>query len=50
MNGKHLEQIEAAYQGWFSSTNLGDGGIWEDQDEDGQTKNILSFKETDLKT
>jgi hypothetical protein len=27
-----------------SSTNYGDGGTWEDQDEDGQTKNILSFK------
>jgi hypothetical protein len=29
---------------------LGDGGIWEDQDEDGETRNTLSFKGTDLKT
>jgi hypothetical protein len=30
--------------------HLGDGGIWEDQEEDGETKNILSFKGTDFKT
>jgi hypothetical protein len=40
----------AAYRGWLSSTNLGDSGIWEDQDEDGETKNTLSFKGTGLKT
>jgi hypothetical protein len=28
----------------------GDGGILEDLDEDGETKNILSFKGTGLKT
>jgi hypothetical protein len=30
--------------------HLDDGGMWEDQEEDGETKNILSFKGTDLKT
>jgi hypothetical protein len=34
----------------FSSTNLGDGGIWEGLDEDGEIKNTLSFKGTGLKT
>jgi hypothetical protein len=29
---------------------LVDGGIWEDQDEDGETKNTSSFKGTGLKT
>jgi hypothetical protein len=27
-----------------------DGGIWEDQDKDGETKNALSFKGTGLNT
>jgi hypothetical protein len=40
------EWTEAAY---LSSTNRGDGGIWEDLDEDGETKNTLSFKGTGLK-
>jgi hypothetical protein len=31
------------YRGRLSSTNLGDGGKWEDQDEDGEIKNTLSF-------
>jgi hypothetical protein len=44
------EWIEAAYRGSFSSTNLGDGGIWEDGEEDGKTRNTLSFKGTGLKT
>jgi hypothetical protein len=43
-------KIQAAYRGWLSSTNLGDGRIREDQDEDGDTKNTLSFKGRDLKT
>jgi hypothetical protein len=42
--------MEAAYRGWLSSTNLGDGGVWEDQEEDGETKNSLSFKGTGLRT
>jgi hypothetical protein len=47
----HLKEwIEATYRGWLSSTNLGDGEIWEDRDEDGETKNTLSFKGTGLKT
>jgi hypothetical protein len=41
---------EATYRGWLSSTNLGDGRIWEDLDEDGETNNALSFKGTGLKT
>jgi hypothetical protein len=46
-----LERMDrTAYWGWFSSTNLEDGGIWEDRDEDGETKNTLSFKGTDLMT
>jgi hypothetical protein len=36
------EWIEAAFRGWLSSNNLEDGGIWEDQDEDGETKNSLA--------
>jgi hypothetical protein len=44
------ERIEAAFRGWLSSTNPVDGGIWEDQDEDGETKNNLSFKGICLKT
>jgi hypothetical protein len=28
---------------YLSSTNLVDGGIWEDLDKDGETKNTLSF-------
>jgi hypothetical protein len=43
-------KIQAAYRDWLSSTNLGDGRIRKDQDEDGETKNTLSFKGTDLKT
>jgi hypothetical protein len=43
------EWIQAAYQSWLSSTNLGDGGIWEDQDEDGETTSTFSLKETCLK-
>jgi hypothetical protein len=39
------EWTETAYRGWLSSTNLGNGGIWEDQEEDGGTKNTLSFEE-----
>jgi hypothetical protein len=31
-------------------TNLGDGGIGEDQEQDGRTRNTLSFKGTGLKT
>jgi hypothetical protein len=38
------EWIEAA------STNLGDGGIGEDREQDGRTRNTLSFKGTGLKT
>jgi hypothetical protein len=37
---------EAAYQSWLSNTSLGDGGIWEDLDKDGETKITLSFKQT----
>jgi hypothetical protein len=37
------EWTEAAYRSWLSSTYLGDGGICEDQDEDGETKNTLSL-------
>jgi hypothetical protein len=44
------EWTEAAYRSWLSSTNLGDGGVGEDEDEDGETKKTLSFKETGLKT
>jgi hypothetical protein len=46
---KLYEWTEAAYRGWLSSrpTNLGDGGIWEDLDEDGETKN--TFKGTCVK-
>jgi hypothetical protein len=33
-----------------TNANLADGGIWEDRDEDGETKNTLSFKGTGLKT
>jgi hypothetical protein len=40
----------SSYRSWLSSTNLEDGGIWEDQDEDAETKNTLSFKRTGLKT
>jgi hypothetical protein len=47
---KWLEHLEGMDGSWLSSTNLGDGGIWEDQDEDGETKNTLSFKGTGLKT
>jgi hypothetical protein len=36
--------IEAAYRGWLSGTNLGDDGIWEDQEEEGKVRNTLSFK------
>jgi hypothetical protein len=32
------------------STNLGDGGIWEARDEDGEIKNTLSFKGIGLET
>jgi hypothetical protein len=48
----HLERmnIEAAYRGWLSSTNLGDGGIGEYREQDGRTRNTLSFKGTGLKT
>jgi hypothetical protein len=47
----HLERMDkAAYRGWPSSTNLGDGGIGEDREQDGRTRNTLSFKETGLKT
>jgi hypothetical protein len=28
---------------WLSITNLRECGIWEDQEEDSETKNILSF-------
>jgi hypothetical protein len=35
---------------WLSSTNLGDGGTWENLDEDGETKNTLSLKGTGPKT
>jgi hypothetical protein len=49
-----LDQLErmdrTAYRGWLSSTNLQDGGIWENRDEDGETKNTLSFKGIDLMT
>jgi hypothetical protein len=46
---KWYEWTEAAYRGWLSSrpTNLGDGGTWEDLDEDGETKN--TFKGTCVK-
>ena len=30
-------------------TNLGNGGMWDDQEKDGKAKNSLRFKETDLK-
>jgi hypothetical protein len=30
--------------------NLGDGGIGEDREQDGRTRNTLSFKGTGLKT
>jgi hypothetical protein len=43
------EWIEAAFRGWLSSTNLEDGGIWEDQDEDGETKNSLALNEQVLR-
>jgi hypothetical protein len=33
------EWTEVAYRSWLSSTNFGDGGIWEDQNDDGETKN-----------
>jgi hypothetical protein len=33
---------------WWS--NLEEGGTWEDLNEDGETKNTLSFKETGLRT
>jgi hypothetical protein len=42
--------IEAAYRGWPSSTNLGDGRIGEDREQDGRTRNTLSFKGTGPKT
>jgi hypothetical protein len=32
------------------NSNLGDGGLVEDWDEGGETKNTLSFKGTGLKT
>jgi hypothetical protein len=44
------EWIEASYRSWLFSTNLRDGGISEDRDEDGEAKNTLNFKGTDLKT
>jgi hypothetical protein len=44
------EWTEAAYRGWLSSIILGNGAIWEDRDDDGETKNTLSFKGTGLKT
>jgi hypothetical protein len=44
------EGTEAAYRSWLSSMNLADGGIWEDQDEDGETKSTLSFKGIVLRT
>jgi hypothetical protein len=37
------------YRSWLSSTNLGDGRIWEDQDEDGETKTKLNLKEQVLR-
>jgi hypothetical protein len=43
----HLERMDRS---WFSSTDLGDSGLLEDRDKDGETKNTLSFKATDLKT
>jgi hypothetical protein len=43
------EWTEATYRGWLSSTNPGDGEIWEDQDDDGEIKNTLSFKEQVLR-
>jgi hypothetical protein len=33
----------------FFSISLGDSGIWEDQDEDGETKNIFNFNKTGFK-
>jgi hypothetical protein len=36
----HLKRMDKS---WLSSTNLVDGGMWEDQDVDGETKKTLSF-------
>jgi len=44
------EWTEAGSQNWLSSTNLREGGILEDLDEDGETKNTFSIKGTGLKT
>jgi hypothetical protein len=41
--------MEAAYRSWLSGTNLGDGGMWEDQNQDGETNNTFCFKGTGLK-
>jgi hypothetical protein len=48
---EHIEMFESNWldhrkrmdKSWISSTNLVDGGMWEDQDEDGETKKTLSF-------
>jgi hypothetical protein len=40
--------IEAAYQGWLSSTNLRDGRIWVDQEEDGETRNYVHYYKLDV--
>jgi hypothetical protein len=41
----HLnEWIEAAYRGWPSSTNLGDGGIGEDREQDGRDQEHLELQ------
>jgi hypothetical protein len=43
MDRSRLPELAFQYQ-------LGNGGIWEDQDEDGETKNTLNFKGEGLKT
>jgi hypothetical protein len=43
------EWTEADKRSWLSTTNLTNGGIWEELDEDGETKNTLSLKEQVLR-
>jgi hypothetical protein len=47
----HLERMDRSRLPRMAfQYNLGDGGIGEDQEQDGRTRNTLSFKGTGLKT
>jgi hypothetical protein len=42
--------IETACRSWLSSNNFGVGDVWEDRDNDGETKNNFTLKTTGLNT